>query len=211
MGTKAKYYGRLSSLAGFILSQVTVSMISVRYASIIAVAAFVSGSFVTSPELRVYAANTVFSADIVDGQVKTADLANNAVTTVKIKDGEVKNADLAPSSVGSLKIKDNDIQAIDIAADAVGASEISGVSRLIFAECDFSPGNELPSGIDSILNCGVSGAHSGDNVIATSNEGCLAAVGAASHQGAVAMTLVNVCNYDMPTGTYPISIIVYNN
>ncbi|HEV8387687.1 MAG TPA: zinc ribbon domain-containing protein [Nitrososphaera sp.] len=33
------------------------------------VAAFVAGSFVASPELRAYAANTVFSTNIVTGQV----------------------------------------------------------------------------------------------------------------------------------------------
>jgi hypothetical protein len=40
------------------------------------VAAFVTGSFVASPELRAYAANTVFSSDIVDGEVKKADLGS---------------------------------------------------------------------------------------------------------------------------------------
>lgn len=49
------------------------------------VAAFVAGSFVASPELRAHAANTVFSTDIVDGEVKTADLASNAVTAAKVK------------------------------------------------------------------------------------------------------------------------------
>lgn len=42
-----------------------------------------------------YAANTVFSADIVDGEVKAADLANNAVRTAKIADGQVTALDLA--------------------------------------------------------------------------------------------------------------------
>lgn len=102
-----------------------VNMISVRYASIIAVVAFVAGSFVASPELRAYAANTVRSIDIVDGQVMTADLANNAVTSAKIKDGEVKTDDIAPSAVGSLRIKDNDVKAQDIAPNAVGTSEIA--------------------------------------------------------------------------------------
>jgi hypothetical protein len=37
------------------------------------------------------------SSDIVDGQVNTADLANNAVTSDKIRDGEVKAEDLDPS------------------------------------------------------------------------------------------------------------------
>ena len=42
-----------------------------------------------------YAANTVFSSDIVNGEVKTADLANNAVTAGKIRNGQVGVADLA--------------------------------------------------------------------------------------------------------------------
>ena len=36
-----------------------------------------------------YAANTVFSTDIVDGEVKTADLDNNAVRSTKIGTGQV--------------------------------------------------------------------------------------------------------------------------
>lgn len=50
----------------------------------IAAASLVAGAFIASPELRAYAANTVGSADIIDGQVKTADLANSAVTAAKI-------------------------------------------------------------------------------------------------------------------------------
>lgn len=42
-----------------------------------------------------YAANTVFSTDIVDGEVKSADLANNAVRTTKIANRQVTQADLA--------------------------------------------------------------------------------------------------------------------
>jgi hypothetical protein len=34
-----------------------------------------------------YAANTVFSTDIVDGEVKTADIDNNAVRSTKIGTG----------------------------------------------------------------------------------------------------------------------------
>jgi hypothetical protein len=88
-------------------------------------AMFMAGAFLASPELRAYAANTVFSTDIKDGEVKTPDLANNAVTSAKIKDGEVKTDDIAPSAIGSLRIKDNDVKAQDIAPNAVGASEIA--------------------------------------------------------------------------------------
>src|SRR5574339_1077138 len=77
--------------------------------------AFVSGTFVASPELRAFAANTVFSTDIVDGEVKTADLGSNSVTAAKIKDNEVKAAERA--------------------TDAVGAAELQGVTKLLFGQC----------------------------------------------------------------------------
>ena len=43
-----------------------------------------------------YAANSIRSKDIVNGQVKKPDLADGAVTTDKILDGTVSDADLAP-------------------------------------------------------------------------------------------------------------------
>jgi uncharacterized membrane protein YtjA (UPF0391 family) len=57
------------------------------FANVISVVALVFAFGGTSA----YAANTIFSADIVDGEVKTADLAASAVT----------NGKLAESSVGS--------------------------------------------------------------------------------------------------------------
>ena len=81
-------------------------------------AAFVAGSFLASPELRAFAANTVGSTDIIDGQVMTVDVANNAITTAKIRDAEVKVADIGP--------------------DAVGGSELIGVTKLLFGQCVIS-------------------------------------------------------------------------
>lgn len=52
-------------------------------------------SLVVALSSTAYAANTVRSKDIVNGQVKTKDLAKNAVKTDKIKDGTVTAADLA--------------------------------------------------------------------------------------------------------------------
>jgi hypothetical protein len=46
----------------------------------------------TSPPIR---ANSVTSGSIKDGEVKTADIANDAVTSGKIKNGEVKAEDIA--------------------------------------------------------------------------------------------------------------------
>jgi hypothetical protein len=45
-----------------------------------------------------YAANTVFSSDIVDGQVKTPDLASNVVRTGKVANQNLTGADIANQS-----------------------------------------------------------------------------------------------------------------
>ena len=49
-----------------------------------------------------YAANTVFSSDIVNGEVKTADLANNAVRTGKVLNENLTGADIVESSLGEV-------------------------------------------------------------------------------------------------------------
>jgi hypothetical protein len=72
-----------------------------------------------------YAANTVFSADIVDGEVKTADLANNAVRTTKIVNGQVANADLDADAVDGSKIFDASVGADDLGFDSVASGEIA--------------------------------------------------------------------------------------
>ena len=53
-----------------------------------------------------YAANTILSTDIVNGEVKTPDLATDAVTAPKIKAGEVKTQDLAGGAVTAAKLAD---------------------------------------------------------------------------------------------------------
>lgn len=50
-----------------------------------------------------YAANTVRSQDIVNGQVKTKDLAKNAVKSAQVKDGSLTAADLAAGAVPTTK------------------------------------------------------------------------------------------------------------
>jgi hypothetical protein len=52
-----------------------------------------------------YAANTVFSTDIVDGEIKTADLGDSAVTSVKVLDDSITGADLKGADIGTAKIK----------------------------------------------------------------------------------------------------------
>src|SRR6476646_2183579 len=66
-----------------------------------------------------YAATTVFSTDIVDGEVKTPDLAADAVTSPKILDGGVKVTDINADAVTSNKINDGGVQTVDLADSAV--------------------------------------------------------------------------------------------
>jgi hypothetical protein len=63
------------------------------------VLAIVGLAAVSAILIPTYAVPSIKSADIVDGEVKTADLANDAVTSEKIKNGEVKTEDLASGAV----------------------------------------------------------------------------------------------------------------
>src|SRR3954463_4297809 len=61
-----------------------------------------------------YAANTISSEDIVDGQVKTPDLADRNVT----------NRKLAVGSVGTGIVLDNSLQGRDIKDDSLTGADI---------------------------------------------------------------------------------------
>ena len=67
-----------------------------------------------------YAANTVFSADIVDGEVKAADIGANAVYSAEITDGQVKGADLGANAVTSGKIADGQVLSSDVKDFSLG-------------------------------------------------------------------------------------------
>ena len=54
-----------------------------------------------------YAANTIASEDIINGEVKTADLGNDAVNTAKIADGQVTEPDIGQAAVASAEIKND--------------------------------------------------------------------------------------------------------
>jgi hypothetical protein len=166
-----------------------------KWLGIVAVA-FVAGSFVASSELRAFAANTVFSSDITDGEVKTADLASNAVTAAKIKDAEVKAA--------------------EIATDAVGAAEIQGVTKLIFAQCEadstegittVSPGSKVG------IACTINGVDGDDSAVADKNldASCFDVDSADTRTGVVYVWLRNVCTFQTQPGVgAEFSVIVYD-
>ena len=71
-----------------------------------------------------YAANTVFSKDIVNGEVKTADLDSDAVTSAKVRNQSLIGADLVVGAVRSIKILDGTVQAVDLADGAVTSAKV---------------------------------------------------------------------------------------
>jgi hypothetical protein len=84
--------------------------------------------FVALTGTSAYAANTVFSADIVNGEVKAQDLGGASVV----------NSKLAPDSVGSGKVIDNhltgnDIQESTLALDFQGTAKVAS-KRVSFPE-----------------------------------------------------------------------------
>jgi hypothetical protein len=78
--------------------------------------------------------NTVFSDDIVNGQVKTNDLGGGAVTSGKTEDGSLTGTDLADRTIGGQKVgtetltganvNDGSLFGADIANDSLTSSDI---------------------------------------------------------------------------------------
>ena len=177
-------------------------MISLKIGGII-VAAFVAGAFVASPELRAYAANTVGSGDII----------NNSIQSVDIKDGQIMTVDLAQASVTNGKIKDGEVRAEEIATDAVGASELQGVTKLIFADCNVpaSTGGS-GQGIQQTLYCPVAGVDPEDEVIVTDHQfDCFPILSAyVADTSRVALVFGNICDGLYSRSAGHVSIIVYD-
>jgi hypothetical protein len=116
-----------------------------------------------------YAANTVFSTDIVDGEVKTADIHNNAVTTNKLRDDAVDGtkifdstvsaADLGFASVASGEIATDAVNGSEVAANAIDSDEILDNSLTLF-----DLGQNSVNGPE-ITNGAVSSTELGDNSV----------------------------------------------
>jgi len=179
-------------------------MISVKIASIIAVAAFAAGSFFASPVPAAIAA--VIATDVqCTGCVGTSDLAGNAVTAAKIKDGEVKAAEIATGAVG----------ASEIATDAVTASEIAGVTKLLFGQCTLTnaeaTSNVAPGGI-VVVECSINGVDTDDSALATQHLGseCFVIDRAAARVNLVEVELKNMCEVQTSPLSGKIAIIVFD-
>jgi hypothetical protein len=76
-----------------------------------------------------YAANTVFSSDIVNGEVRTLDLANRAVTNAKLADGSVDTDTVADDSLGSRDLRNNAaVQSPDVRNESLSGTDIADQS-----------------------------------------------------------------------------------
>jgi hypothetical protein len=84
----------------------------------------VIGCFVALSTGGAYAANTIFSSDIVDGEVKTPDLAQGAVSTPKLKDGGVTTDKLAGGAVTTDKVLDNTLLGRDVRDNTLKGADI---------------------------------------------------------------------------------------
>jgi len=75
-----------------------------------------------------YAANSISSSDIVNGEVKTKDLAGDAVTGKKLHNNAVHGQDLAAGAVDSTKILDGSITLAELADGSVNSAKVAGDS-----------------------------------------------------------------------------------
>ncbi len=77
----------------------------------------------TGSAVALTGSNTVFSDDIVDNEVRTADVRNDTLTG-----GGLAAADLKPGSVGTSEVSADSLGAGDLAPSSVGSSEVANDS-----------------------------------------------------------------------------------
>jgi hypothetical protein len=80
-----------------------------------------------------YAANTIFSSDIVDGEVKGVDIGNNQVRSADVRDdslsgGGLIGADLQADSVAAIEVQPNSIDEDEIVNDSLSGADIADQS-----------------------------------------------------------------------------------
>ncbi len=71
-----------------------------------------------------YAANTIASSDIIDGEVKTQDLAANAVNSSKISDGQVTEADIGQGAVNTAELKNDVVTGQKVANESLNGNDV---------------------------------------------------------------------------------------
>lgn len=72
--------------------------------------------------------NTVFSDDIVNGEVTVSDIGPNAITTTKIENRQVATGDLAIGAVNTNQIAPNAVNGSRVADDSLGGADVSNLT-----------------------------------------------------------------------------------
>ena len=129
-----------------------------------------------------YAADTVFSTDIVDGEVKAPDIASNAVRTGKIGNNEVRSADvrddtLLEGGLGGSDIASGAITAADVAGESLTGDEVADESLTVSDITDESLTGDVVA-FNSLTGSDI-------------NESTLSAVPSANKVGNQSLTLIN--------------------
>ncbi len=156
-----------------------------------------------------YAANTVFSTDIVDGQVKTADIADDAATTAKIAvgavgsgrihDGSIANIDIATGAIRSNSVLANSLTTADIAGSEVnGSISLSGIANGRCTQVTFT----------------ISGAQVGDVAIVSTRAAIQnGIVLSAARVASAGHVEVNACNFSggamTPISGFPVHVLTF--
>jgi hypothetical protein len=73
-------------------------------------------------------AQTIGSADIIDGSIQAIDIAPETITTGRIKNETIQAIDIAPESITTGRILNRTIKAIDIATESITTAEIKNES-----------------------------------------------------------------------------------
>jgi hypothetical protein len=166
-----------------------------------------------------YAANTVFTTDIVDGEVKAADLGGAAVTNSKlgpnsvgsgkIIDGDVTNADLAAGAVTSANVVDDSLSGLDVASSTLTGSDVangslttSDIADDSLTATDIAGANRSGSisvGAISNARCvtvtgGVTGAQPGDVAVLTINGSLASGILIYAQRALTDQVDIKVCN-----------------
>jgi hypothetical protein len=107
-----------------------------------------------------YAANTVFSADIVDGEVKSVDVADNGLTSVDVATNSLTGADVTDNSLSGTEVTDNSLSGTDVTNNSLTGTDVTDNS---LTGTDVT--NNSLTGAD-VTNNSLSGADVTDNSLA---------------------------------------------
>jgi hypothetical protein len=96
--------------------------------------------------------NTVFTDDIVDENVNTADIRRSAVDTTRIRDGQVKTADIGEGEVRATDVLNESLGDAELGGGSVGSSELKngGVTNDDVAPNSLGSGRILDSSLTGV-------------------------------------------------------------